>query len=413
MQLAGAVRKLKKSYQKNFPEIIALRKRLYPEFVFERHPRTLRDQVPVFTIHSPEPEEFEAELDFLRRNGYGTLKADELLECLIGSRPIPQSSVVLTFDDGWGSVWSVAYPLLQKYGCTAVCFLIPGLIEEAAPYQSNLRDCWAGRATIEEIAARESGPAPLCTWAEVREMHDAGVIDFQSHSLHHQKVFVSDKIEDFVHPSFEAHKLNFNVPVSMTGGEEEWSRRLQLGMPLYEHAPRYAGRRRYHDDEALRRECVEYVRARGGESFFGRRSWRRELAGFVHDFRARNGSRGFYEREDEMRENVRNDMADAKRTIESHLPGKTVRHLCFPWFAGSELAVSLSKEAGYLSNLWGVLPGRRTNRRGDDPYHIVRLLFGEYIFRLPGAGRMSLLRIMQERARANSRRFLKRLAEEG
>ena len=75
-----------------------------------------RGEVPVFVFHEAEPEAFARQLAHLADNGYVTLSADEYVGVLRGSAPAPERAVVLTFDDGRGSVWSVAAPLL---GATA------------------------------------------------------------------------------------------------------------------------------------------------------------------------------------------------------------------------------------------------------------------------------------------------------
>jgi len=71
------------------------------------------------------------------------------------------------------------------------------------------------------------------------------------------------------------------------------------------------------------------------------------------------------------------------------MPGKVVRHISFPWGAGSKIAVKLLKKGGYVSAYWRISPHRSVNKPGDDPFRIVRLKH-DYIYRLPGRGRKSL-----------------------
>ena len=70
--------------------------------------------VPVFVFHSLEPESFARKLDYLAGNGYLTLSSAEYVEVLAGARPAPDRAVVLTFDDGRGSLWTVGQPLLEQ-----------------------------------------------------------------------------------------------------------------------------------------------------------------------------------------------------------------------------------------------------------------------------------------------------------
>jgi peptidoglycan/xylan/chitin deacetylase (PgdA/CDA1 family) len=348
--------------------------------------------------------EFEPLLRFLARNGYSTLSADELQRCLVGAAPIPDRAVVLTFDDGWRSLYTVAYPLLRQYGLRAECFIVPGLI-----------DALDGSPDAEGDGRDAHGPfplaphEPLCTWAEIRSMHASGVIGFESHSLYHHRVAVSPEVEDFWNPAFDPGPRNFNTPMYREGDRENVLRDLPLGTPIHQNAPRMSARRRYLDDVMLRETCVGLVARNGGMDFFGDKAWRVRLGKCVSDFRARYGDRGRFETGGELQRALLEDLAESKALIERNLPGKTVRHFCFPWWVGSERAVSLSMEAGYRANFWGVLPGRRTNRRGDDPYRVVRLLSEDYIFRLPGHHRRPLRSILKSRILNNYARLFGRL----
>src|SRR5688500_1473809 len=81
--------------------------------------------IPVFVFHSLEPHRFARQLTHLADNGYVTLSADEYAQNLLGGRPAPARAVVLTFDDGRGSLWSVGYPLLRRFGMRGIVFLVP------------------------------------------------------------------------------------------------------------------------------------------------------------------------------------------------------------------------------------------------------------------------------------------------
>jgi peptidoglycan/xylan/chitin deacetylase (PgdA/CDA1 family) len=378
VDLGTLFRKLRKSYLKNVQELRALKQRCYPEFVFDSALTTLHNEIPVFTLHAVVAEEFEAQLQFLKRNGYQTLVADELYDCLTKTRPIAERSIVLTFDDGWKNLWTVAFPLLKAYGFRAVCLLIPGLIRDEAN----------AVPTFESHA--------LCSWEEIHEMHESGVIDFQSHSMYHALVCTGERIRDFMHPGFETYAMNLDVPLYTSNGAENASRCLEWGTPIYESAPSFAGRQRYFDDEQLREHCVHYVRNNGGQNFFRQSYWRRRLREVTDEYQRTHPSRGHYEQESELRTRLYDDLVQSKQMIEKRLPGKTVRHFCYPWWIGSEIAVELSKRAGYITNFWGAVPGRRTNRAGDDPYQIPRLLSAEYIWRLPGEGNKTLVKVLAE-----------------
>ena len=92
----------------------------YPSFVTARRAEPLGDEIPVFVFHSIEPTEFEAQLLFLSSNGYQTIDCDTFLRAINGEIALPEKAVMLTIDDGRASVWTYGFPLLKKYGMTAV-----------------------------------------------------------------------------------------------------------------------------------------------------------------------------------------------------------------------------------------------------------------------------------------------------
>ena len=66
---------------------------------------------------------FEAQLKYLKKNGYHVITADELKAFLEYREGLPQKSVLITMDDGYRSVYTIAYPILKKYGYKATLFI--------------------------------------------------------------------------------------------------------------------------------------------------------------------------------------------------------------------------------------------------------------------------------------------------
>ena len=88
-------------------------------------------------------------------------------------------------------------------------------------------------------------------------------------------------------------------------------------------------------------------------------------------------------------------MRESKETIEAHLTGKKVTHLCFPWYDAAPFAVTAAVKAGFEACYFGTVSGRRTNRSGDTPLSVARV---EDIFleRLPGKGRKSVFELLKK-----------------
>jgi peptidoglycan/xylan/chitin deacetylase (PgdA/CDA1 family) len=382
-------------YRKNKDDFRAFLFRIYPEFIYKEVEKIPLEEIPVFTFHSAEPETFEDQIRYLAENRYRTVTADKFVEILTGRVINEENTIVLTFDDGVGSLWSVVCPVLKKYGLSAISFILPSRIEERSERHPTLQDVWAGKAAIAEIRARERS-APFLNWEEIRQIHHSGVIDFQSHTSFHHSVFVSDKIVDFLNPSMNINFLQSSLsPVFRKNGRDVMLDTLEHGRPIYEWAPAMRSNKRYLEDEELGNQCVDFVLRNGGDSFFTRSGWRQLLKGHMRDFTKKEGNNGRFQSASERFKEIREDLLQSKKLIESKLD-KEVKHLCYPWYEGGDLSVKASKEIGFICNYWGILKNRSINRVGDDPYYVVRIN-NDYIHTLPGKGRESALKVFKKK----------------
>ncbi|MGH7628826.1 MAG: polysaccharide deacetylase family protein [Gemmatimonadales bacterium] len=365
----------------------------YPGFVYGRELRGR--ELPVFILHGVEPEAFGRLLRFLAANRYHTLTVSELEAFVRGHSPaLPDRSIVLTFDDGMASVWTSAFPLLRKHGFRATVFLIPGKIREGGEPRPTLEDVLVGRARAEDVGDEDRGPEPLATWREIETMAAAGLIEFESHTLHHALVFTGPRLTGFVTPEAlrRYHPFEFSFAHLFEDSNVGGVTPPPLGTPIYASSPRCAAERRFLDDPRLREACIGLVESQGGEAFFREDGWRSELPRFVGTWRAQHGSREHYETPEERHRALLRELRVSKERIEERL-GRPVRHLCYPWGLGSELAARLSREVGYRTNLWAKVGGRLTNRRGDDPYRISRV-GSDFLAVLPGEQRTTLARLI-------------------
>lgn len=128
------------------------------------------NKVPVLMYHSirvkndnplmVSPEKFELQMDYLKKHGYYTLSLDELYDYFNNQRPIPEKSVVLTFDDGYKDNYTNLYPILKKYGFKGTVFVITGAIDKEADFLTS---------------------------KQIKEM-DANCLDIQSHTFAHDNL---------------------------------------------------------------------------------------------------------------------------------------------------------------------------------------------------------------------------------
>lgn len=72
------------------------------------------------------PDQFLDQMSYLARRSYRCLSLAEAVDYLCRDGRTPERSVVITFDDGYQSVFSHACPILEKFGFTASIFLVAG-----------------------------------------------------------------------------------------------------------------------------------------------------------------------------------------------------------------------------------------------------------------------------------------------
>jgi hypothetical protein len=347
--------------------------------------------LPVFCFHTLVPERFEAQLRFLSANRYRSVTLDDAVRWMRGEIALPERAVVLTIDDGRLSTFRVGLPLLQRFDACATAFVIPGLLEDGPP-RATLDDPQEGRARQSEIASSERADAATALrWSELERLHASGRVSIESHTWLHRRIGVAAEVVDFLTPQ-HADGMRYEIPLD-AGAVEGWSRtRIEacLGTPLLASASLLVAERecRVPDEEIER--VRERVRREGGAGFFDARGrWRRALA----EERVRCART--VQRVDPIPHRA-DELLRAKRVLEERLPGKCVRHLCLPRGDGGADSARLAAATGHESMSWGTLPASSSNRRGADPLRLARVKH-DFIERLPGDGRVSLLEVLRRK----------------
>ena len=134
--------------------------------------------IPILTYHNFTTEnsksysvnivEFKKQMDYLATNNYSVISLSKLIEGL-KNRLIPPKPVVITIDDGYKSIFTLAYPVLKKYNFSATLFLYTNFIEKNSH---------------------------SLTWGEIREM-TSNNIEIGSHTLSHCNLLNYKKNENY------------------------------------------------------------------------------------------------------------------------------------------------------------------------------------------------------------------------
>jgi peptidoglycan/xylan/chitin deacetylase (PgdA/CDA1 family) len=108
---------------------------------------------------------FAEQMAYLHRAGYSTIHLDDFVAFQDGKVTLPAKPILLTFDDGFMSVYRYAFPILKWYGMKATIFVTPD------PDSENFR----------KHAAVDSPLRP----EQMREMSDYGIA-IESHGMTHR-----------------------------------------------------------------------------------------------------------------------------------------------------------------------------------------------------------------------------------
>lgn len=134
-------------------------------------------RLPISTFHdlsgdrapiSFPPALFERGMTMLRERSFGAVSLVDAAALIQHGERFPERSMVITFDDGYRSVYEHAFPVLQRLGLPATVFLTVG---RGRPAEAGVR--------LPSLEGRT-----MLSWAEIREMHAAG-IEFGAHTLTH------------------------------------------------------------------------------------------------------------------------------------------------------------------------------------------------------------------------------------
>jgi len=76
---------------------------------------------------------FESQIEYLVKNRYNIISLEKAIRLLQSEAPIPPNTVVITFDDGYKSMYTSVLPLVKKYKIPVTIFLAVGPIENQIP----------------------------------------------------------------------------------------------------------------------------------------------------------------------------------------------------------------------------------------------------------------------------------------
>ena len=128
-------------------------------------------QIPIYTYHDIVLNSSEIEVDYmqttldnfkkqilgLKKIGYTPITYKELSDYKNEGLSIPKRSCIITFDDGYNSIYKYVYPIIKENNIPITIFVIDSCI----------------------------GSENYLNWEQLKEMHDSGLVSVYSHGLNH------------------------------------------------------------------------------------------------------------------------------------------------------------------------------------------------------------------------------------
>lgn len=114
-------------------------------------------------------DRFEQDMQFLKDNNYTPLLVCDVLDIAVNNKELPENPIMITFDDGYLSNYTYAFPILKQTQMKAVISVTT----------SNIRDEFG------------NGNPNFISFDNCKEMYDSGLVDIENHThdLHNRSTY--------------------------------------------------------------------------------------------------------------------------------------------------------------------------------------------------------------------------------
>lgn len=110
---------------------------------------------------------FDAQMKWLIDDGYHFIKIDDIINSRKHNKPLPNKAVLITFDDGYQSVYANAFPIIKKYQIPTVIALVGS---------------WLQAADKVDFDGHMIDRSKFLNQQEIKEMVSSGLVEVASHS---------------------------------------------------------------------------------------------------------------------------------------------------------------------------------------------------------------------------------------
>ncbi len=120
---------------------------------------------------------FESHLEYVSKNFNTTFPTSHM----------PKKTICLVFDDGYYDFYKLIFPLLKKYNLKALLGVTPKYILDDTDKDDELRLSYEHNDLFKNYQ-----DATFCTYKELKEMQESGLVQVVSHSYSHKNLLEDD-----------------------------------------------------------------------------------------------------------------------------------------------------------------------------------------------------------------------------
>ncbi len=138
----------------------------------------------------------ENDLKIIKEEGFTTITSADLIAFKENGVPLPEKSIILTFDDGYFNNYSFAYPLLKKYNMKGVLSVVGKFTED---YSND--------------SARLNNNYSHITYQQIKEVSSSGLVEIANHSYNMHSIKDRRGILRKKGENYEEYKTNLTQDV--------------------------------------------------------------------------------------------------------------------------------------------------------------------------------------------------------
>lgn len=161
---ATAVEPAKEVPQLALPDPLPARTLDVPILMYHRVAVLHGDEVGTELELTVDPQEFGLQMQWLADNGYQTITQLQLFRALMEGAPLPEKPVLITFDDGYRGIATLAAPIMARHGFVGTAYVIS-----------------------DRIARKPKAAPSWMTWGHLRGLEAQGW-DIGSHTVDHREI---------------------------------------------------------------------------------------------------------------------------------------------------------------------------------------------------------------------------------